>query len=930
MGSKPSKSRTNHHTTSSYPGARAASARQTYPGARAANARRQQGINSNILPTSLHPGNNLGRNNGQHTTSTTSSTSTNTSSSSSVSVSLSQPGAFSVTVDNNAPPQLYRVTVPSHIRPGESFQAHAGNRTVRVNCPANVRGGTTVQITVPGENVTTSIGERGVANLTCLDGEEEGGGAVPMTASCRLANSQLLEEHGGTKGSCNAGNSIIPPLETKTTQPVASAPPPPPTQPPQPSRPKMFDVKIPSGVTPGSNFRVSVEGNVMLVQCPLNARVGSTVRITPPVARNNYNDSNNNNSNNINNSNNNSSATATSLDRPPAEYVAGSPSTSSSNNDNINNEGTVGNAPPQTPSASHQMFEVTVPNGVRPNQRFTLMAGGQRCLVNCPPNSGPGRKIRFKLPVRRSDNNEEASVASKKAESDATARSVSLSYNVKDDWIRTVRVTDMKFQWIRTDGEGNVLEDDVKTSYNSARFGGTAYVRRLKLLNGNDERMRAGLLSLVPASMAEVDSCVLEDTNSDGSNDGGNNDNEKKELVGYVEIAEHQSKTFEEKTDWFQGVCKRLTIPWSKGHIRIKVRRSMLLQDSVTAVMSLSRNELRNIWRFEFIGEAGLDAGGVAREWFQLVSEKMFDPDMGLWLNSVQNQMCMKINPASKICCPQDHLLYYRFLGRVMGKALFDSQLVAGHMVQYLYKHMLGWPLTFDDMETVDEDIHRNLKQLAAMEEKTIEFLCLDFTVQEERLGVKEEIELVKGGKDREVNGGNVNEYLEANFKYRLLENIRPQLTEILLGFFDVIPEPLLTVFDFQELELVLCGMPTIDLVDWKSNTLYAGEFFKSHQVCKWFWQIVEDDFDDEMKARLLQFVTGTSGVPSRGFSVLQGNDGNIKKFTIDSVPLSISVYPRSHTCFNRIDLPLYTTKKEFSEKLKEAVTSCATGFSMD
>merc|ERR1712238_229894 len=113
----------------------------------------------------------------------------------------------------------------------------------------------------------------------------------------------------------------------------------------------------------------------------------------------------------------------------------------------------------------------------------------------------------------------------------------------------------------------------------------------------------------------------------------------------------------------------------------------------------------------------------------------------------------------------------------------------------------------------------------------------------EERLGVKEEIELVKGGKDREVNGGNVNEYLEANFKYRLLENIRPQLTEILLGFFDVIPEPLLTVFDFQELELVLCGMPTIDLVDWKSNTLYAGEFFKSHQVCKWFWQIVEDDF---------------------------------------------------------------------------------------
>merc|ERR1712238_172222 len=119
---------------------------------------------------------------------------------------------------------------------------------------------------------------------------------------------------------------------------------------------------------------------------------------------------------------------------------------------------------------------------------------------------------------------------------------------------------------------------------------------------------------------------------------------------------------------------------------------------------------------------------------------------------------------------------------------------------------------------------------------------------------------------------------------------------------------------------------------DWKANTLYTGEYDRNpnNHVCQWFWEVVEEEFDDELKARLLQFVTGTSGVPSRGFSVLQSNDGNIRKFTIDSVPLSISVYPRSHTCFNRIDLPLYTTKEEFSEKLKEAVTSCATGFSMD
>jgi E3 ubiquitin-protein ligase NEDD4 len=43
----------------------------------------------------------------------------------------------------------------------------------------------------------------------------------------------------------------------------------------------------------------------------------------------------------------------------------------------------------------------------------------------------------------------------------------------------------------------------------------------------------------------------------------------------------------------------------------------------------------------------GIDAGGLAREWFQLVTTEIFDPDMGLWMSSETNQMCMQINPAS-------------------------------------------------------------------------------------------------------------------------------------------------------------------------------------------------------------------------------------------------------------------------------------------
>jgi len=105
----------------------------------------------------------------------------------------------------------------------------------------------------------------------------------------------------------------------------------------------------------------------------------------------------------------------------------------------------------------------------------------------------------------------------------------------------------------------------------------------------------------------------------------------------------------------------------------------------------------------------------------------------------------------------------------------------------------------------------------------------------------------------------------------------------------------------------------------------------KNNHIVIWFWEVVvRDDFDQETKARLLQFVTGTSGVPSRGFSVLQGNDGNIKKFAIHGVDRNSCFYPQAHTCFNRLDLPDYQSKKELEEKLRVAVTTSCIGFGIE
>jgi hypothetical protein len=525
--------------------------------------------------------------------------------------------------------------------------------------------------------------------------------------------------------------------------------------------------------------------------------------------------------------------------------------------------------------ADTKIFQIKAPDGVRPNQVLPVLVCGKRIPITLPANVVPGQILNLKLPVEQ------------------VVGSIELSYDDKASkgWCRTIRMGDLKFQWVHNDRTTTKTNTNTNTNeyvdngYDNDNGSSVslllqaAYCRKLTFLEGNDPRLRTGTLDFVPATEVVADSELR---------------HHHRTLVSYATVADVQTKSLDEKSTWFQNICSELTAPWESGRIKLVVRRDQLLGDSVRGIMSLSRADMRKRWRVEFFGEPAIDSGGVMREFFQLISEQLFNPDMGLWLPSVNNQKCMRINPASDISCPEDALIMFRFLGRLLGRALFDRQLIDGHMVRYLYKHMLGWPVTFEDLQLQDEEYYQSLKQFTKMNEEEISSLCLDFTLAEETLGVRRDVELLEGGKDLEVTKDNLPQYFQAILKYRTLDRTKPQITELLLGFFDVIPEPALTVFDPNELELILCGLPTIDIDDWESNTNYSGSSNEGDDVVKWFWEIIRDEFDQEMRARLLQFVTGTSGVPSRGFSVLQGNDGNIKKFAIHGVNRMTYVYPRA------------------------------------
>lgn len=171
--------------------------------------------------------------------------------------------------------------------------------------------------------------------------------------------------------------------------------------------------------------------------------------------------------------------------------------------------------------------------------------------------------------------------------------------------------------------------------------------------------------------------------------------------------------------------------------------------------------------------------------------------------------------------------------------------------------------------------------------------LDLRFSVDEDLFGQMQQRELVPGGADLPVTQENKARYVDLVIQWRFASRVRPQMNAFLEGLNELVPLALLRVFDEHELELLMCGIGQIDVRDWRRHTVYKGGYHANHVVVQWFWRLVLS-FNNEMRSRLLQFVTGTSRVPMNGFAELHGSNGP-QPFTLERWG-SPSNLPRSHT----------------------------------
>lgn len=397
-----------------------------------------------------------------------------------------------------------------------------------------------------------------------------------------------------------------------------------------------------------------------------------------------------------------------------------------------------------------------------------------------------------------------------------------------------------------------------------------------------------------------------------------------------------RSLTFPAKHRWFmQETSAMLNVRWKNPTISndlvLKAERDNLLKSAVMGLIQVSPQQLRRPLRVQFVNEPGIDAGGIVREWLALVVAEFLDDANGLFqqFHSIEDGLSYIINPNAALVV-QDHLLYFRAFGRLMGKALLEGHLIPAQLSDVLFKNILGVPLSFADLVAQDGELARSVQDLwettlIQSEGDDDDAYGLDFSVYHAARGV---VDLKPDGRNIIVREDNKRDYIALFVQWHLAMSAAEEAGAIVSGLHDVLSPQLLAPFDYQELSLLLCGSPVIDVNDWEEHTAVRSRKNKPSRVVTWFWKTVRAMSTDNQE-RLLQFTTGSRRVPVQGFKALTSSDGRLCAFTLNFLPKDECAFPRAYTCFNRLDLPVYRNEKELREALELVVKMDVTGFTI-
>jgi E3 ubiquitin-protein ligase HECTD2 len=360
----------------------------------------------------------------------------------------------------------------------------------------------------------------------------------------------------------------------------------------------------------------------------------------------------------------------------------------------------------------------------------------------------------------------------------------------------------------------------------------------------------------------------------------------------------------------FSIAIKNKTV--SRPYLHIIVRRSHILQDSFDFLAS-HETELEKGIRVQFAGEAGVDVGGLRKEWFLLLVRELFDSSKKFFVEDEESKYCW-FNMST-----QKPIKFYRLTGIVLGLALYNSTILDISFPPVLFKRLLEKKYNLKDFTMLRPTVGASLKKLLEYKDDNFEDVFgLSFAVTKTNDSeIPVDVELTPNGLNTPVTKANRRAYVNKVIEYYLETEIDLAFQALKSGFYTVFEHNAITLFQPCEIENLLRGSTEpINVTALRAVTRYKcwGYYHvdvDNALVIRWFWQHFAA-LEPEKQRSLLMFVTGSDRIPATGISTML--------FTITRLGGDSDRLPVSHTCFNELCLYEYKTKQKFIEKLTMAV----------
>ena len=349
-------------------------------------------------------------------------------------------------------------------------------------------------------------------------------------------------------------------------------------------------------------------------------------------------------------------------------------------------------------------------------------------------------------------------------------------------------------------------------------------------------------------------------------------------------------------------------------YLVLRVHRSNLIQDTLQQLSRYQPDEYRKPLKVQFVGEQGIDEGGVRKEFFQLLVKELFDVSYGMFTVDEETRV-YQLNPMSL-----ESSIEFELIGIVLGLALYNSIILDIRFPLFIYKKLLNHTTSFSDLTAAYPALAKGLKALLDDQTDTVEDVySRQFTVDIERYGERQVIELKPGGTDIALTSANRAEYVQLYTDYVLNRSIDKQFTAFKKGFDLCVPASLLVLFQPEELELLICGSDVFDWQQLRESARYDDGYTDDSNMIRWFWECV-NEWSEDKKRKLLMFCTGSDRAPIRGLGGL--------RLTISKNGGDSELLPTSHTCFNHLLLPEYASKDKLKRLLELALDN-AHGFGL-